>query len=243
MGIDDFFLEKGDSALLRVYRWDSSLSLTFGYFQSYQRIKEEYPGYDVVRRSTGGGVVLHGTDWTFSLVVPKKEPIAGLSPLLFYQQLHTAIADFLKKYGLFCDLEEFSSCAPSKKDCSKMTPIINHCFKKASQYDLLLEGQKILGGALKRTKGSFLYQGSLDGEILLEKSSALQKIGMEEEVHQQREERSLLQKNRIKKILFLELGESLAAKVSIIKQEEESSLFAKKRALERYAQTAWNQKR
>ncbi len=163
MALDEVLLQRVERPLLRIYRWsDSSASascVTFGYFQKFAEVRRRHPSLPLVRRWTGGGMVEHGSDPTFSLMIPKESAeksrcmTAKLSPQFFYRHLHGLLAEELKKIctsEIHLAAEEDLLVGPS-------------CFTAPARNDLLMEGRKILGGAQRRSAGSLLYQGSLQG--------------------------------------------------------------------------------
>ncbi len=89
-----------DFPRLRTYGW-SKPAWTFGYSQRWQQVRETV-GADVelVRRSTGGGVVDHRADWTYALVLPATHPWARAKAAESYRAVHQALAEALKIFGV-----------------------------------------------------------------------------------------------------------------------------------------------
>ena len=54
---------------LRFYGWNEPAA-TFGYFQKYADIAAWSPLRPLIRRPTGGGLVPHDADWTYSVIIP-----------------------------------------------------------------------------------------------------------------------------------------------------------------------------
>jgi len=152
MALDEVLLRSVGRPTLRIYRW-SAPCVTFGYFQSQERACQAYPGVPLVRRWTGGGMVEHGKDLTFSLMIPKGEPAASMAPTAFYRELHRRLAGWLSR--------SLSSEVRLAGEGDVVSGPV--CFKAPAGDDLLLAGQKILGGAQRRSSGALLYQGSLQG--------------------------------------------------------------------------------
>jgi lipoate-protein ligase A len=144
MALDEVLLSSVRTPTLRLYRW-SGPCVTFGYFQPHALIEELHPGVPATRRWTGGGVVVHGEDLTFSLMIPAGDAISGMAPALFYRELHGAVSERLG--GWLAGDGEISE-GPS-------------CFSAPSRDDLMVGGHKVLGGAIRRSGGALLYQGSL----------------------------------------------------------------------------------
>jgi lipoate-protein ligase A len=155
MALDEVLLRSVTRPTLRIYRW-AAPCVTFGYFQPHALVVELHPGLPAIRRWTGGGIVLHGEDLTFSLMIPAGDPLSEMAPTRFYRNLHGAVAVALG--GLLAGDGEIVE-GPS-------------CFASPSRDDLMVGGRKVLGGAIRRSGGALLYQGSLvthsghEGEIL-----------------------------------------------------------------------------
>jgi len=153
MALDEVLLRSVSRPTLRIYRW-SGPCVTFGYFQSLQAVRQSYPGIPLlplVRRWTGGGMVEHGRDLTFSLMIPKGEVASFMPPALFYRELHCRIAGWLSSFLS-------SEVRLAGEGDIQSGPL---CFTAPAGDDLLLLGQKILGGAQRRSAGALLYQGSI----------------------------------------------------------------------------------
>ena len=155
MALDEVLLQSVKRPTLRIYRW-AAPCVTFGYFQPHALVSELHSGLPAVRRWTGGGIVVHGKDLTFSLMIPAGDPLSDTAPTRFYRNLHGAVAVALG--GVLAGDGEIAE-GPS-------------CFASPSRDDLMVGGRKVLGGAIRRSGGALLYQGSLltlsghDGEIL-----------------------------------------------------------------------------
>ena len=143
-----------DRPVLRFYGWTEPAA-SFGYFQKYAEIERMTPLRPLVRRPTGGGLVPHDADWTYSLVFPPSIDWYSLSATDSYRQAHEWIRAALAKLNLITLL------APT---CCKTLP--GQCFQGHEQYDLLWQGRKIAGAAQRRTREGLLIQGSLQSRGL-----------------------------------------------------------------------------
>jgi len=160
MGLDEAVLDLSapHDAVLRFYRWDGP-AITFGYGQQRAHAVQlsaarGFLPRPPVRRPTGGGVVFHDGDVTFSLVFPWDRLS---SPLAVYQSLHAALAKALRLAGGPAALWEGQ--APE-------FPLQKACFAAPSPADLVDQaGRKVLGGALCKRRGRGLYQASLRQEF------------------------------------------------------------------------------
>lgn len=149
MAIDEALLEEVSFPTLRFYAWQRP-SLSFGYFGKFEEVAEQANERAIVRRWTGGGIVPHGEDLTYSLITPATDPAAKEGPMALYRILHHAIAAALAAEGRPTQIAE--EAAPRISDA---------CFANPVRHDLLCAGRKIAGAAQRRTRRGFLHQGSI----------------------------------------------------------------------------------
>ncbi len=149
---------KPERFCLRFYRWQGA-GLTFGYAQRVAAVEPLLPREAAgawTRRPTGGGVVEHLSDLTFSCVFPAE---GALKPQGIYERLHAAILEGLRQTGLAVQLlaEKREPAPPRVRERA------SQCFAEPVPLDIMSEngGNKILGGAIRRYGGTVLYQGSL----------------------------------------------------------------------------------
>jgi lipoate-protein ligase A len=152
MALDEAVLleSPNDALVLRVYEWKAEGS-TFGFSQKYADAKAACKaGIEPIRRATGGGIVHHDGDVTFSLVFPWDRTCA---PEAIYKNIHRGIHQALKAHGTANGM-----WSPREKTAG----IAASCFARAEKADLVdADDKKILGGALRKKGGKGLYQGSL----------------------------------------------------------------------------------
>jgi len=152
MALDEAVLLESppDALVLRVYEWAGE-ACTFGFSQRYEDAKAACKaGVAPVRRATGGGIVHHDGDVTFSLVFPWDRTCA---PETIYKNIHRGIHQALKARGTVNGMWSPKEKAPG---------IAASCFARAEKADLVdADDKKILGGALRKKGVKGLYQGSL----------------------------------------------------------------------------------
>ena len=144
---------------LRFYNWVPGPAVTFGYaqflHQVHQSVTGVFSGAPLCRRPTGGGVVYHQDDLTFSVVFPTQE-----KPGEIYRNLHGSIQAALTLSGLNSTI--FAQKLPATAYAPSQHQQASTCFTNPVENDLLRnDGQKMLGGAIRRFGSTVLYQGSL----------------------------------------------------------------------------------
>ncbi len=148
MALDEALLLTAARPLLRVYRWRAP-SVSFGYFEKSAPVLAAHPTREPVRRWTGGGVVLHGDDVTYSLIVPAGFSV-GKNARDSYHAIHVCIAAWLRAAGHDATLADAAPPCVSRS-----------CFENPVPHDILLAGHKIAGAAQRRTRQGLLHQGSI----------------------------------------------------------------------------------
>jgi lipoate-protein ligase A len=160
MALDEALLEgaiERREASVRFYQW-AMPTLSLGYFQAARdrTLHEASQGCAMVRRSTGGGAILHDRELTYSIVLPAGHALAKRPPGL-YDLAHDTLVSLLREWGLAADRVSEAALEESFL-----------CFARRSQGDVVLAGYKVAGSAQRRRKGAVLQHGS----ILLSRSPA-----------------------------------------------------------------------
>jgi lipoate-protein ligase A len=143
------FVSRLGKPVLRLYGWTEPAA-TFGYFQKYAEVERATHLRPLIRRPTGGGIVPHDADWTYSLVFPPGHEWHSLKAEESYRRVH----DWLRL--AFAELKIETKLAPC---CKKSLP--GQCFAGHEKSDLLWHGKKIAGAAQRRNKLGLLIQGSV----------------------------------------------------------------------------------
>jgi lipoate-protein ligase A len=152
MALDEALLEKVSQIakpVLRFYGWTEPAA-TFGYFQKISEAEPATPLRPLIRRPTGGGIVPHDADWTYSAIFPPGHEWHLLKAEESYRRIH----DWLRL--AFAELKIETELAPC---CKKSLP--GQCFAGHEKFDLLWHGKKIAGAAQRRNKSGLLIQGSI----------------------------------------------------------------------------------
>ena len=152
MAVDEALLEsmpRLQQPVLRFYGWTEPAA-SFGYFQKYSEIERITLLRPLVRRPTGGGLVPHDADWTYSLAFPTTHEWYGVSAIESYRRAHEWVR------AAFTELNVATELAPC---CKKSEP--GQCFVGYEKFDVLWHGKKIAGAAQRRNKLGLLIQGSV----------------------------------------------------------------------------------
>ena len=140
----------GEAPVLRLYRW-SVPALSLGHFQPATDVDGpacERLGVDVVRRPTGGQGLLHGTDLTYAVVIPRPGGAEGKVDAV-YRLLAGALVAGLARLGV--------EAAIARHD-GPSGPV---CFAGQQGADLRVGERKVCGSAQVRKGGAVLQHGSI----------------------------------------------------------------------------------
>ena len=189
MAVDEALLERATAPSIRFYQWDHP-ALSFGYFGRCADVAVE--NRDLVRRWTGGGIVFHGDDLTYSIVIPARDPAFTESSMSIYEKVHGAICKTFVAYGQAAKVATAMSFdrgrglwgvhAPSRagdralavanfvEDFGEGAEIRTRgacasqmCFANSVRCDVLINDRKVAGAAQRRTRRGLLQQGSIQG--------------------------------------------------------------------------------
>ena len=163
MAIDEALLEAATIPSIRFYRW-SSPALSFGYFGKFADVADYATTRDLVRRWTGGGIVFHGQDLTYSIVIPASDPLFAESPIFIYERIHRALSRTLVEVGREAVVAADAGRGGVKTvmQAALRARVDNgHCFANPVRADVMIDGRKVAGAAQRRTRGGLLQQGSV----------------------------------------------------------------------------------
>jgi lipoate-protein ligase A len=154
--------------LARFYGWTCP-TVSLGGFQSIGEARgiDAIAGAALVRRPSGGGAIVHGTDLTYALAVPRDHPLAhGALPL--YGLVHRALVDVLADFGLAARLHADGGVARHAGRAGAAEPFF--CFSRRAVGDVVAtpagrlasdDDPKMLGSAQRRLPAAILQHGSL----------------------------------------------------------------------------------
>ncbi|MFM2093107.1 MAG: Octanoyltransferase LipM [Planctomycetota bacterium] len=228
MAVDEVLLGSASerSALtLRFYRWAEPV-VTLGYFQAYAGGDRHEPSRAClrIRRSTGGGAIVHDRELTYSLAVPTRDRWAS-PPQEWYELLHRTLVDVLADFGIVAkqhaaELEE--------------TDDAFLCFQRRSTGDVVIGSYKVCGSAQRRHHQSMLQHGS----VLLARSEHAPELPGLEDL-----QGAEIAVDELREAWLAELVKRLGFALVPGELTESERQAAERVMFERYAADSWNRKR
>lgn len=166
MAVDEHLYSLAGSSprtFLRFYRWERPTA-SLGYSQDASRVVDvefcRAHGIDIVRRMTGGKLVLHDREVTYSIASADTQVFTD-TLRESYRMISRALLKGLALMGISARLAETSPPAYIRGTMP--------CFAFPARDEIEIDGRKIIGSAQKRTGALFLQHGS----IPLDKDEAL----------------------------------------------------------------------
>lgn len=145
MAVDEALLRNVREPVLRIYEWNVP-AVSLGYFQP-AALAGERP---FVRRYTGGGLVDHAHDVTYTIVLPRAHPWMDLCMPESYRLIHEGVQAVLTQCGVASQLTPQTQLEES-----------NACFARPVKFDIVSTTGKLSGAAQRRTREGMLHQGSI----------------------------------------------------------------------------------
>ena len=157
MAIDQAILlsvVESEIPVLRLYRWEPA-TVSLGYFQAFASSQNHAPSKacPLVRRSTGGGAIVHDRELTYSLCLPSDHPWTHDHQQMV-RTVHEVIIETLREFGVE-DCQLHGETPPE----SRQAPYL--CYQRRTRGDLTLQGHKIVGSAQRKIQGAILQHGSI----------------------------------------------------------------------------------
>jgi lipoate-protein ligase A len=163
MAIDEALLRSFDPAsslpVLRLYGWNPP-ALSIGRFQKAAEVLDlercRADKVTVVRRVTGGGVIYHADELTYSLVCAPGQIPPASSIKESFRVLTGFLLAFYRRLGL--DASYATDVAPEGTRLGERTAF---CFAGRESFDIIAGDRKIGGNAQRRLKGMIFQHGSI----------------------------------------------------------------------------------
>ncbi len=161
MAVDEALAEgvqSGESPpTLRLYRW-SPPCLSLGFSQPFTVADVEFcraNGVDVVRRPTGGRAVLHHLELTYAVAAPLGQDPFGFDLQAAYRTICAALVAGLRRLGVAAEL-----AGDPLGGHVRPTQAIP-CFVGPASGEVVADGRKLVGSAMRRVGRAILQHGSL----------------------------------------------------------------------------------
>ncbi len=159
MEIDNSFLSLKDGFFFRLYGW-KPYGVSIGFSQEKERVCNidycEKKGIKIVKRITGGGAVYHKNDITYMFSAPldffKEKSVIGV-----YREVAEILMEIFKTLGLNCSFAGSIEKNIRKEGMRKGIP----CFLLPSDYEIIVDGKKVVGNALRIGRDRVLQHGSI----------------------------------------------------------------------------------
>ena len=158
MAIDAGLMDRArrtGEAVLRVYAWHRA-TLSFGRHESakgrFSPAVLEAAGVSVVRRPTGGRVLLHDHEVTYSVTAPANE---GEPLRASYRNINGMLLDALLRLGVVAtEATHGGALRPARAT-------LLACFAAPSAGELVVGNRKLVASAQVRERGALLQHGSI----------------------------------------------------------------------------------
>jgi len=158
MAVDEYVYSRSlmeNRTFLRFYQWERPTA-SLGYSQDAEKASDlEFcrdHGIEVVRRMTGGKLVLHYKELTYSVASSDEEAFTS-TVRESYRLISRALLKGLETMGLAARL------APSSPPSYIRGTM--PCFAFPARDEIEIDGRKIVGSAQKRSGASFIQHGSI----------------------------------------------------------------------------------
>ncbi|PIP19003.1 MAG: lipoate--protein ligase family protein [Candidatus Omnitrophica bacterium CG08_land_8_20_14_0_20_41_16] len=144
--------------VFRVYSWEAP-SFTYGVLgqpeSQIDMARCANDGIQIVSRTTGGGILFHYNEITYSLACSKEDIGEDKNVFVSYRQICAFLIFFYESLGLKAsfalEADDFKDkCAPHQL-----------CSASREKYDIIINGKKIGGNAQKRKRQAVFQHGSI----------------------------------------------------------------------------------
>ncbi|MGM0601167.1 MAG: lipoate--protein ligase family protein [Candidatus Rifleibacteriota bacterium] len=150
-------------AFIRFYQWNPA-TLSFGYNQPIAKLiktaEVEKAGYGIVKRSSGGKMVFHNHEWTFSLGF-MVDDLKKKKKSTFLEMFTYALEPLLNGLQKLEIPARFSDNKEIKRGINKAV----HCYAAAAGHSIFAGEQKLIGAAGIVRKGVMSIHGSIPVEV------------------------------------------------------------------------------
>lgn len=239
MAVDEFLfqsLQKEPQTCLRFYSW-ARPTASLGYSQKIHKVLNvkfcKSHGIDIVRRITGGKLVLHDKEVTYSLCSSDIDLFTSTLSRS-YRLISEALMRGLEKMGLRPTLAARPPLAYTRGDLP--------CFSFPSQNEIEVNGKKIIGSAQKRIGTKFIQHGSIpleEDERLLRCVSSLKEDGEVRMTSLFQELGKKMSFERAAQLFSEGISEYFAVTLKMKEFSEDELMAIRKLQKDRYSNPAW----
>lgn len=145
--------------VLRLYGWNPA-TLSVGRYQDAAAALKldlcEEEGVPVVRRMTGGGIIYHADEVTYSVVCAPEHLGDRKGVKDGFRKLCGFLLGTYQRLGL--DARFAVDCSPGEERLGDRT---SFCFAGKEEFDVVVNDRKIGGNAQRRLSGAILQHGSI----------------------------------------------------------------------------------
>ncbi|ADN08604.1 lipoate--protein ligase family protein [Sulfurimonas autotrophica] len=156
MAVDEallYTLSEGDRPIFRIYGWNKSLS--FGRFskphKSLDMNELSVQRVSYVRRPSGGGILVHGGDISYSIIMPRK-----MLKSYGIKESYNYLCKFLIKF-----YEKLKLKAEFASDLDLDIQSSDICLAGHEAYDIIIDEKKMGGNAQRYIKNTLLQHGTI----------------------------------------------------------------------------------
>ena len=236
MAVDEALLRsfrKDDLPILRLYGWEPSLSL--GRFSNVRKCvdlaKLKRENLPCVRRMTGGGVLVHGGDLSYTLILPRESlEHKGVKESYCY------LCGFLIRL-----YEKLGQNATFACDTELETGHSDICLAGNEAYDIVIKGSKMGGNAQRYSRDLLFQHGSIPiqldearfepfflEESGLEHAATLERLG------------TPIARERLSELLIESFCEIFDVNTVVDNLHSSEEQYARELLADKYSQEKWN---
>lgn len=240
MAIDEAILaaqKEQSNPTLRFYDWTQP-AFSFGYFQDISAEVDvdacRADGIELVKRTTGGGTVVHGWELTYTLILPRGAGEMNISDT--YHIIGQSLVKAFQQLGIP------TRCYAERLDAAESTQ--NICLTNPAEHDVMSDNKKLAGVSVRRNRSGIMFQGyiSLD----MPPSAILVRVSKDPEVQEMLREKSTAINTDGRSIsrsaLIQAISETLHLGIAFHSSELSSTEHAQAKTLAetKYATSGWN---
>ena len=266
MAVDEILFRQvarqGSPPIVRLYGW-SGPSVTLGRFQDALKAVNldgcRKHGVTLVRRLTGGRLVFHGDDMTYSVIARLGNPPFQGGIIHSYNEISRWIVEACRTMGfeasLAAGVPRHSRKSREKADL-ELDQTRELCFSSTSRYEVVCGGRKLAGSAQMRAEGAMLQQGSIPldlnvnlmADVMRRPGGKSQFLSSDTMASEYRARATSVSEAAAREVVFSEMAEALAGAVACCVTDrlekknltDDEVIAAEKLVQSKYSTVKWN---